>query len=128
LDNFDIEKRVYLVEANLDILFKFKKDQIRYKEISRYPMVERDIAIVVDKDTQSQDIINVIKENGGQYLKSVKLFDIYKGGQIPEDKVSLAYKIGFQSNEMTLKDKVTKEAFENIIEGLNQAFDVDLRS
>lgn len=128
LENYDIEKRVYLVEANLDTLFKFKKEQIRYKEISKYPLVERDIAIVVDKETQSQDIINVIKKYGGEYLKTVKLFDIYKGEQIPEDKVSLAYKIGFQSNEMTLKDKVTKEAFENIIKGLNETFDVNLRS
>ncbi|EHR34643.1 phenylalanine-tRNA ligase, beta subunit [Helcococcus kunzii ATCC 51366] len=128
MDNFDIEKRVNLVEANLDVLFKFKKDQIRYKEISKYPIVERDIAIVVDKDIQSQDIINVIKQYGGEYLKYVKLFDIYKGEQIPEDKVSLAYKIGFQSNEMTLKDQVVKEAFENIVEGLNKTFDVNLRS
>ncbi|MFL8952885.1 phenylalanine--tRNA ligase subunit beta [Helcococcus kunzii] len=128
MDNFDIEKRVNLVEANLDVLFKFKKDQIRYKEISKYPIVERDIAIVVDKDIQSQDIINVIKQYGGGYLKYVKLFDIYKGEQIPEDKVSLAYKIGFQSNEMTLKDQVVKEAFENIVEGLNKTFDVNLRS
>lgn len=128
IDNFDIEKRVNLVEANLDVLFKFKKDQKRYKEISKYPIVERDIAIVVDKDIQSQDIINVIKQYGGEYLKYVKLFDIYKGEQIPEDKVSLAYKIGFQSNEMTLKDQVVKEAFENIVEGLNQTFDVNLRS
>lgn len=128
LENFDIEKRVYLVEANLDEIFKFRNDLIQYKEVSKYPVVERDIAIVVDRNTQSQDIIDVIKKNGGEYLKSVKLFDVYTGEQIAKHKVSLAYKIGFQSNEMTLKDEVTKEAYENIVKGLNEAFDIDLRS
>ncbi|MFM1602938.1 phenylalanine--tRNA ligase subunit beta [Helcococcus ovis] len=127
-ENYDIEKRVYMVEANLTELYNFKKDLIQYQEISRYPLVERDIAIVVDKFTQSQDIVDVIKANGGKYLKFVKLFDIYKGSQIAEDKVSLAYKIGFQSNESTLKDEVIKTAFENIVNGLNNAFDIDLRS
>ena len=127
-ENYDIEKRVYLVEANLTELFNFKQDLIQYQKISRYPLVERDIALVVDKNTQSQDIVDVIKANGGKILKFVKLFDVYTGSQIAEDKVSLAYKIGFQSNESTLKDEVIKTAFENIVNGLNKEFEMDLRS
>lgn len=127
-ENYDIDKRVYVVESNLTELFNFKQDLIQYREISRYPMVERDIALVVDKSTQSQDIVDVIKENGGEYLKFVKLFDVYTGSQIAEDKVSLAYKIGFQSNDSTLKDEVIKNAFEKIVNGLNAAFEIDLRS
>lgn len=128
MDNFDIEKRVYICEININKLMEFKADIIKYSEISRYPVVERDIALVVDKETLSKDIIRVIKENGGQYLKDVKLFDIYTGEQIADDKVSLAYKILFQSNEGTLKDEVTKSAFEKIIKGLNEKFELDLRS
>lgn len=128
LENFDIEKRVYIAEINLDRLINYSNELVRYKEVSRYPLVERDIALVVDKKVKSIDIVNNIKENGGEYLKFVKLFDMYDGKQIADDKISLAYKIGFQSNDKTLKDKDTKEAFDNIVEGLNKEFDIDLRS
>lgn len=128
LDNFDIEKRVLLLEANLNKLFEYSKEIKRYEKISKYPMVERDIAFVIDKEVESQAILDVIKENGSEYLKFVNLFDVYSGSQIEEGKVSLAYKIGFQSNEFTLKDEIVKETFENIVKGLESNFDIDLRS
>lgn len=128
LDNFDIEKRVLLLEANLNKLFEYSKEIKRYEKISKYPMVERDIAFVIDKGVESQAILDVIKENGSEYLKFVNLFDVYSGSQIEEGKVSLAYKIGFQSNEFTLKDEIVKETFENIVKGLESNFDIDLRS
>lgn len=127
LENFDIGKRVYAAELNIDLLITKKADQIRYQTVSKYPMVERDIALVVDKAVESQKIIDVIKDNGGQLLKSVQLFDIYTGSQIEEGKKSLAYKIGFQSDERTLKDKEVKAAFENILAALSDAFGVNLR-
>ena len=127
LENFDIGKRVYAAELNIDLLLTKKADQIRYQTVSKYPMVERDIALVVDKAVESQKIIDVIKDNGGQLLKSVQLFDIYTGSQIEEGKKSLAYKIGFQSDERTLKDKEVKAAFENILAALSDAFGVNLR-
>lgn len=128
LDNFDIEKRVLLLEANLNKLFNHSVEIKRYEKISRYPMVERDIAFVIDKEVESQAILDVIKENGSEYLKFVNLFDVYSGSQIEEGKVSLAYKIGFQSNDFTLKDEIVKEAFDNIVNGLKSNFDIDLRS
>ena len=127
LNNFDIGKRVLMTEINVDKLLEFKNDITRYNPVSRYPMIERDIALVVDKDVESQAIIDVIKENGGEHLREVQLFDIYTGSQIEEGKKSLAYKIGFQSNERTLKDKEVKDAFEIIIDNLNKAFGVNLR-
>lgn len=127
LDNFDIQKRVYLFEINLNILNSYRVDLVQYKHISRFPLVERDIAFIVDKDVQSQDIIDNIIGNAGEYLVFAKLFDMYEGNQIAEDKVSLAYKLGFQSNDFTLKDEIVKEAFNNVVEGLKAKFNIDLR-
>ena len=90
-------------------------------------MIERDIALVVDKEVESQAIIDVISANGGENLKEVQLFDIYTGSQIESSKKSLAYKIGFQSDFRTLKDQEVKDAFENILDKLSEVFGVNLR-
>lgn len=127
LDNFDIGKRVYAVEVNVDKLQKYGVNQIIYKPVSKFPLVERDIALVVDYNVESEKIIEIIKSNGGENLKSVDLFDIYTGSQIEKGKKSYAYKIGFQSFDRTLKDKEVKDAFDRILEALNKEFDVDLR-
>ncbi|MDO4779250.1 MAG: phenylalanine--tRNA ligase subunit beta [Tissierellia bacterium] len=127
LENFDISKRVYLFEINVDKMMENSNKERKYKKISRYPLVERDIALVVDKETESENIIEIIKSNGGDILKTVTLFDIYTGAQIEENKKSLAYKIGFQSDDRTLKDQEVKEAFERILDALNKAYNVNLR-
>lgn len=128
LDNFDINQRVYLFELNVELLNNLKDELVQYKKISKYPLVERDIAFVIDKSIESQSIIDVIRENGGDYLKLVKLFDTYEGNQIGMGKISLAYKLGFQSDEYTLKEETVKEAFNNIEEGLKEAFNIEIRS
>lgn len=128
LDNFDINHRVYLFELNIELINNLKDELVQYKKISKYPLVERDIAFIIDKSIESQSIIDVIKENGGDYLKLVKLFDTYEGNQIDRGKISLAYKLGFQSNEYTLKEEKVKEAFNNIEKGLVEAFNIEIRS
>lgn len=128
LDNFDINKRVYLLEANIDSLFKYANDNIQYKEISKYPLVDRDIAFIINDNIEAQDIIETIKNNGGENIKFVKLFDRYAGSQIEDGKVSLAFKIGFQSNRKTLKDDEIKAAFNKIVDKLEDYYDIDLRS
>lgn len=127
LQNFDITKRVYATEINLSKIQPSVQLLKSYKTVSKYPMIERDIALVVDKAVKSVDIIDIIKKNGGENLKEVQLFDIYTGEQIEEGKKSLAYKVGFQSFERTLKDQEVKDAFDNIMKALNERFLVNLR-
>lgn len=128
LDNLDIEKRIYISEINLDKLIKFVDSNIQYKPISKYPAVERDIAFIIDENVESQEIVDVVNENGGEYLVGIRLFDRYQGEQIEKGKVSLAYKILFQSQNSTLKDKYVKQAFQNIENGLKSKFNIELRS
>lgn len=127
MSNFDISKRVYMSEINLDLMMASINNTTRYETVSRYPMIKRDIALVVDNDVESEKIVEIIKQNGGENLREVQLFDIYTGSQIEEGKKSLAYKVGFQSYERTLKDEEVKNAFENILQSLNEAFGINLR-
>lgn len=126
-ENYDLSKRVYVCEINLDKAYDYKKPLTKYEKISKYPMIERDIALILEEEVESAKVVNIIEENGGDHLKFVQLFDIYTGDQIEDGKKSMAYKIGFQSNERTLKDKEVKKAFEEILEALNEAFNVNLR-
>lgn len=127
LENFDISKRAYISEINVDELMKHINRTTKYETVSKYPMIERDIALVVDKDVESEKIEAIIAANGGKNLRQVQLFDIYTGEQIDEGKKSLAYKIGFQSFDRTLKDEEVKKAFEHILDSLNEAFGINLR-
>jgi len=126
-ENYELSKRVYVCEINLDKAYDYKKPLTKYEKISKYPMIERDIALILEEEVESAKVVNIIEENGGDHLKFVQLFDIYTGDQIEDGKKSMAYKIGFQSNERTLKDKEVKKAFEEILEALNEAFNVNLR-
>lgn len=126
--NFDISKRVYIAEISIERLMAHSQRLVRYETVSKYPMIERDIALVVDKEVESQAIIDLIKARGGEILKYVQLFDIYTGEQIEAGKKSLAYKVGFQSDRRTLKDKEVKEAFSNILDALNQTYNINLRA
>ncbi|MBF0457798.1 MAG: phenylalanine--tRNA ligase subunit beta [Nitrospirae bacterium] len=80
-------------------------EPLGYKSFSKYPPIERDIAIVVDDACQSIDILNLIKAehlDPGHLIESVEIFDHYKGKNIPEGKKSLAFHIVYRSNERTL--------------------------
>ena len=90
--------------------------------------MDRDIAFIINDNIEAQDIIETIKNNGGENIKFVKLFDRYAGSQIQDGKVSLAFKIGFQSNRKTLKDDEIKAAFNKIVDKLEDYYDIDLRS
>ena len=70
----------------------------------------------------------MIKKHGGNELKSITLFDVYTGAQVGEGKKSLAFNLQFQSKERTLKDEEADQAFQNILQAVEQQFAAELRS
>ena len=101
---------------------------ILMEEISKYPTVERDIAIVVDRDLETDVLEKFMIENGSELLKSVELFDVYMGGNIDKDKKSSAYKLKFQSKDRTLREEEISEIMNNILSKLEDKFNAQLRS
>ena len=118
---------VYILEIDLDKLLSKKVSKMKYKEISKYPEVKKDIAIVVDDKVTSKDIEVNIKKAGGSLLSSSKVFDIYTGKGIPEGKKSLAYSLTFASQNRTLTDDEINKAVEKIIERLEKELKAELR-
>ena len=97
---------------------------MKYKEISKYPTVKKDIAIVVDKNITAGDIAMQIKKAAGSLLINSEVFDVYTGAGIEEGKKSLAYSLTFGSNDRTLTDEEINAILEKIIDKLSKIGEV----
>ena len=103
----NIAKNIYVAEINLDQLLANRTAKIKYKDISKYPSVVKDLAFVVKKDILNEDIVKVIKKSGGHLLTNIELFDIYTGENVLEDEKSLAYSLTFSDiNKTWLSDNL----------------------
>ena len=111
---------VFVMEINLDKLLAKKTGKMKYKEISKYPTVKKDISILVDTSVTSNDIAVAIKKSAGSLLLNTEVFDVYTGKGIEEGKKSLAYSLTFGTNDRTLTDEEINKVLEKIIERLSK--------
>lgn len=117
---------VFALEINLDKLLAKKVGKMKFKDISIYPTVNKDIAVILDKDITSDEISKVIKKSAGSLLVSSKLFDVYTN-PILGNKKSVAYSLTFGSNSKTLTDEEINPIVEKVIEALEKNFKAELR-
>ncbi len=120
-------KDVYIAEIKVQELLDIELSTKIYSQISKVPSVERDIAIVINKDVPASDIVNTIKEVDKNTLSSVTIFDIYQGEKIGVDEKSIAIKLLFTSNE-TLTDEVINNKVNKILKQLSKNYNAVLRS
>jgi phenylalanyl-tRNA synthetase beta chain len=113
---------------NLKITKKSLNDQKSKFEVSDYQKSERDFAFIVDKNFISQDLIDVIYNVDKNLIKEVKIFDVYHGENIPEDKKSIAINVSIQSNEKTLKEQDLDLLNKSIIELVEKKTGAKIRS
>lgn len=127
LENYEIGKRVYLAELDLDIVLSRASEKIDFKPLPRFPASDRDLAIVVQEKVLAADVIEVMKENGGELLEKVELFDVYQGSQIAKGHKSMAFSLIFRAEDRTLTDEEVNEIIEKIKTGLSEKFGATLR-
>ena len=116
--NFDLPGKVYMFEIDLEAVLSITVPAFRYKSFSKFPGISRDLAIVAPVSVASGEIIDLIKENGGDYLESVSIFDVYEGEHIEAGYRSLAYNLQFRSMEGTLNDEDIDGTIQAIIDAL----------
>ena len=116
--NFDLPGKVYMFEIDLEAVLSITVSAFRYKSFSKFPGTSRDLAIVAPVSVASGEIIDLIKENGGDYLESVSIFAVYEGEHIEAGYRSLAYNLQFRSMEGTLNDEDIDGAIQAIIDAL----------
>ncbi len=125
--NFEIGTRCYMAELSFDIIKKYATFNRQYKPMPKYPAVTRDLSLLIDDGVWAVDITNVISKNGGNILDNIKLFDVYKGKQIPENKRSMAYSITFRADDRTLTDDEINPVMDKIITALESELHAQLR-
>ena len=117
-------EEVYVMEINLDKLLAKKTGKMKYKEISKYPTVKKDISIIVDRNVESSEIAIQIKKAAGSLLVESEVFDVYTGTGIEEGKKSLAFSLTFGASDRTLTDEEINGILENVIGKLSKIGEV----
>lgn len=125
--NYDLPKTVMYGELNLDALIPFKDKKYSLKPISKFPIVERDIAIVVKEEIANADLMAAIKSACGKIFYEVKLFDIYRSAALGEGMKSLAYNIKLSDSEKTLTDQEVTEIVGKVLKALKFRYGATLR-
>ena len=123
-----IEQEVYYAEINWTLLMKrVKKNHVSFKEISKFPAVSRDLALLVDKSVEFAQIEQIAYASEKKLLKRVELFDVYEGKNLESGKKSYAVNFVLQDDAKTMNDKQTDAVMKKIIANLEKQLDAKLR-
>ncbi len=125
--NFECPKRTYIAVLDISHMIENSNMVKEYSGLPKYPAIGRDIALIVDEGVLVKDIEAVIKQRGGKILEQIKLFDVYKGEQVPEGMKSVAYTLTFRSMDRTLVDEEVNKTMSKILHGLKTNLNATLR-
>jgi phenylalanyl-tRNA synthetase beta chain len=126
---FDLpDRRVAIAELDLELLLAQVPPAWFVEPISPYPAVLQDLAVVVGEAVPAASVQDLIVQTAGFLLKSVQLFDVYRGAPVPEGKKSLAYALTFQSRDKTLSDALVAKQVERIVQRLRRELGAELRA
>ena len=125
---FDIDNEVFYVIFNYDNFMKLVgMNKVVYKEVSKFPAVRRDLALLIDKAVAYSSIQELASKQDRKLLKAINLFDVYEGKNLPEGKKSYAVSFQFQDETKTLVDAQIDKVMSKIISSLEKELDAQLR-
>ena len=125
---FEIQNEVYFAQINWTQLCKaVKKHAVHYTEISKFPAVSRDLSLLLDSSIEFADIERIARNTEKKLLKSVELFDVYEGKNLPAGKKSYAVNFILQDPEKTLNDKAIDAIMKKLITNITKQLGAELR-
>lgn len=128
LKKMDIDQDVFYADINWDnVMRAIKKNEVLYHDISKFPSVSRDLALLIDKSVEFEQIEQIAHQTEKKLLKSVELFDVYEGKNLPEGKKSYAVNFILQDETKTLNDKQIEAIMTKLINNLKQKLNAELR-
>jgi len=128
LKHFGISQAVVYADFNWDAIIEIaKRNSISFKAISKYPEVRRDFALLLDNKVLFEDIYTISKQTEKQLLKSVNLFDVYQGKNLPNGKKSYAVSFTFQDENKTLTDKQVDKIMSKLKSNFETKLGAELR-
>ncbi len=124
----DIKQKVFYADFNWDfILEAIKKVSVRYSEVPKFPEVRRDLALLIDKSIQFEQLQQLATQTEKSILKAVNLFDVYQGDKLPADKKSYAMSFTLQDENATLTDKQIEKTMEKLIKIFKEKVGAEIR-
>ncbi len=128
LKQYDIKQPVFYIDIQWDVVVKLAGQvSVTYKEMSKYPAVERDIAMLINKDVQYCTIETAINKANVKKLQNIKLFDVFENEKLGPNKKSVAINVNFVDAEKTLTDKEIDGFMQKIITNLEKELGAELR-
>ncbi|MDC1069386.1 phenylalanine--tRNA ligase subunit beta, partial [Flavobacteriales bacterium] len=113
---FDISKDVFMADFNWDNILKItKKNKMKYKDISKFPSMRRDLSLLLDKSVTFEKLKDIAEKTDNRILKKITLFDVYEGKQLSKDKKSYSLSFIFEDESKTLTDKIIDKIMNKLI-------------
>ena len=125
--NYDLDCEVYCAELSFTKLLDLRLPEATYVPLPKYPGVTRDLAIICDEALTVAEAENAITAAGGKLLRSVKLFDIYRGTGVPDGKKSMAFSMELRADDRTLTDADSESVMQKVLSALQENCGATLR-
>lgn len=130
LKKFDVQQDVFYAEIDIEEIYKLKNKQgrLKYKTISKFPAVRRDLALLLDKSVSYQEVKNLVLKSETNFIRSINLFDVYEGDKLENNKKSYAISIILQDENKTMNDLQIDQIMKKIINTLKSELNAELRT
>ncbi len=116
-----------LAELDLDALFKNQPRPLKIESLSRFPSVQRDLALVMPKTLKVGDVMREIRKEAGPALVNLDVFDVYQGDKLDQGQKSVAFRLIYQDKKDTLRDQVVSESIDKVLSHLKSKFQISVR-
>ena len=125
--NYGLDCEVYCAELNFNKMFELQLPEPTYVPLPKYPSVWRDLSVVCDESLPVADVEAVMTAAAGKLLRSIRLFDIYRGTGIPAGKKSVAFSLELRADDRTLTDTDSEGVVTKVLNALKEKLNTELR-
>ncbi len=128
MKDFDIEQECFYAEIELEFAQGLRsKNELKFRDIPKFNKIRRDLALLLDKNVNYQDLYQAAKKNKSPYIKNINLFDVYEGKNLPEGKKSYAMSFELLNEEKTLEEKEIASVMDSLVKSFQKEFNAELR-
>ncbi|MEG6520813.1 phenylalanine--tRNA ligase subunit beta [Desulfotomaculum sp. 1211_IL3151] len=127
IENYELPGRAVAMKLDLQALAQTNRPVKQYHGLPKFPIVERDLAVLVQQEVLAADMLAIIQKAAGSLLQETEIFDIYQGSQVPEGYKSVAFAMKFQAPDRTLTDEEINDKMQRIIKSLTAQTGAELR-
>lgn len=127
LDEDKIRVPVAVFEILLKPFIQAKAPLQNYRPFSRFPAVQRDLSLVMPKALPAGEVMDLMRESGGELLQDIRVFDLFEGGNLEASKKSVSFRMCFQDRNATLQDEVVSARVQGILDSVKQKWGLETR-